>query len=163
LVEVSLTQGRIAIIDDEDWDLIKDYKWFAFKMCNTYYAVTNYYKEDRSRKLLLMHRLILDAQPGQRIDHKNRNGCDNRKENLRFASVAENAMNKESHTGTSIYKGVCWDRGKWKSSIATGRKSFHLGRFVSEKEAAKAYDKKAIELFGDFAKLNIQNSLNPGV
>jgi hypothetical protein len=162
LIEIPLTQGQVALIDDEDWDLVKGYKWFAFKMCNTYYAATSQHGGKRPRTLF-MHRLIMGANYEQRVDHRNRNGWDNRKDNLRFSSVSENAMNKVSSKGNSMYKGVCWDRGKWKASIAINGVNFHIGRFNSEEVAARAYDEKAKEMFGEFVLLNFKGSLNPEV
>lgn len=104
-----------------------------------------------------MHRAIMRTPQGKQIDHRNHDGLDNRRCNLRECSHIENMRNQlPQKTGTSRYKGVHWEkeRGKWRAQIKHTCKQMRLGRYASEKDAAKAYDKKAKELFGEFAYLN---------
>lgn len=109
-------------------------------------------------KSLRLHRLICDAKPGQVVDHINGNQLDNRKSNLRICTQAENVCNnrrlrkgKSSH----LFKGVHLSRsGRWVAQIQKNGKIYHLGTFDSEFDAARAYDKKAKELHGEFASLN---------
>lgn len=104
-----------------------------------------------------MHRIIMNLfDRNLFIDHINHNGLDNRKCNLRIVTNRQNHMNSRSFKGTSKYKGIYWHKAttKWCSRIMFMREIIYLGEFNNEEEAAKMYDKKAIELFGNFAKLN---------
>lgn len=161
--KIKLTQGKYALIDEEDFDLISQYKWYAKKIGNTFYAARaitvqgqNKHKNiKRKQKTIIMHREIMKnkLKQNQEIDHINGNGLDNRKCNLRLCNRSENMMNQRIKKGTSQYKGVRWDK-KWRAQITYNKKQKHLGFFNNEIDAAKAYDKKAKELFGEFAKLN---------
>ena len=134
------------IVDEEDFPLISAYKWYPHKFGNQFYASTS--------TGILMHRLIMNAKQGQLVDHKNRNGLDNRRENLRLCTQSQNLHNRPSIGGTSKYKGVSKVGNRWRSYIWKNYKRTHLGYFSSEEDAAKAYDKAAIKLIGDFAYLN---------
>lgn len=103
-----------------------------------------------------MHREVLKAPKGKEVDHKNRNKLDNRKENLRLCSRAENAINTPQKKGSSRYRGVKWDhtRNKWYVSLKFNGTSYFVGRFKDEDEAALAYNKEAVKLHGEFARLN---------
>ena len=107
-----------------------------------------------------MHREIMEAKRGIIVDHINRNGLDNRKENLRFVSRSQNAMNseREGYPYTSKYRGVCLGkrRKKWRAYICVGLKQKYLGYFYSEEEAAKAYDAAAKKYRGEYAFLNFK-------
>ena len=156
MIEISLTQGMVAFIDDEDFELVSQYKWGANRDGNTYYAATNTSRKQPPRKHIKMHRLIMGAKDGQLVDHINFNGLDNRKENLRFATVAENSHRQAVIKGKSKYRGVCWDkaRDKWVSRIRFNHTRITLGHFTSEIDAAKAYDAAASKYFGEFAFRN---------
>jgi len=152
---IPLTQGKFAIVDPEDFDELCQYKWTAAKSPNTFYAVRSV-----QGRQIRMHRLITSAPKGLVVDHRNHNGLDNRKENLRLCTRPENARNQRPQTGrSSKYKGVCWHKNqkKWTARVYSNGVTYHLGSFNSEIQAAKAYDKKARELFGQFACLNFPN------
>ena len=105
-----------------------------------------------------MHRAIMNAPKGVMVDHIDRNGLYNRKRNLRLCSRRENSYNRRGNSrGSSQHKGVFWHNvcGKWMAGITYNGKFSYLGVYVSEKDAAKAYDEKAKELFGEFAYLNL--------
>jgi hypothetical protein len=151
-MEITLTNNEICIIDDEDFLKIKNYNWYASKCKNITYA-TGYNKKDKQ----YMHRLIMNASKSEIIDHINNNGLDNRKQNLRICTVSQNAQNNRKRRDTSsIYKGVCYNKrnSKWMASLKINGKFKYLGEFKEEIDAAKAYNNKAIELFGEFANLN---------
>lgn len=158
-----LTQGYFTILDDEDYDKFKDLNWqIAKPNPNAYYAQTIIVGIP-----VLLHKLIMNADTLQYIDHINGNGLDNRKENLRFATASTNQANRRVHKKIgkhSIYKGVSFDKTAknkpWIAMIMKNRKSYHLGRFFTEKEAACAYDKKSVELFGEYAYLNFPKENN---
>lgn len=110
------------------------------------------------RKNILMHRLITEASKNKQVDHKNGNPKDNRLNNLRVCTDLENKWNSRKHKGThtSKYKGVFWDYGKYRVRLSYNYKRIDVGRFDNEIKAAEAYDQKAKELYGEFAKLNFE-------
>ena len=155
--EIQLTQGRVALVDDEDFERLNQWKWCAHKDGNMFYAIRSYKRKiDNKIKSILMHRLITDAKKGQIIDHKDRNGLNNQKSNIRFCTVSQNAQNRNPY-GNSKYLGVCWHKTgkKWQAGIVINNKSKYLGIYMCEKEAAKAYDKAALKYHGEFANFNI--------
>ncbi|KKN06040.1 hypothetical protein LCGC14_1081180 [marine sediment metagenome] len=155
---IPLTRGKFALVDDEDSELVNLFKWRAAKGRNTYYAVAWVcFKDDRSI-FIQMHRLILNSKPHEHTDHADMNGLNNQKYNIRKCNRSQNQHNRKSCIGSSQYKGVSWckDRGKWIVHIGINGKHLNIGRFISEIEAAKAYDAKAKELHGEFARLNFQ-------
>jgi len=143
---------HIVLIDDEDFELVSKYNWSLYGKDNKFYA------ENKSSDIyLIMHRLIMNAPPGQMIDHINGNGLDNRKENLRFCSKKENAWNQELRSdNTSGYKGVSWDKAKkkWMATIKVNYKRIFLGYYKIKEDAAIAYNNAAIKYFNEFARLN---------
>lgn len=155
--EIPLTQGLVALVDDEDYEELMQYKWHACKHKYTYYAFRNHQVYPGYRISVRMHRQIMRAQANEIIDHINGNGLDNRKENLRIVSSSQNAANRRAHAGSkSRFKGVSWHKqhGKWAAYICYNYKHKHIGLFRDEIEAAIAYDRKAIELFGEYARTN---------
>lgn len=105
-----------------------------------------------------MHNCILKKKCAKkRIDHIDGNGLNNQQANLRFATRSQNMANKRvKRNGSSKFKGVCWDKamGKWKACAQKDHTQFHLGYFIKEKDAAIAYNKAAIKIHGEFARLN---------
>ena len=158
---IPLTRGRLAIVDSEDFEQLSKHKWYAQKCKNSFYALRNT-KGSPTRTKEYMHRKIINAQEGQEIDHRNGNGLDNRRCNLRDCTRSQNNQNRHKTKGTSQYKGVSWYKNgnKWRTEIMLNLKRYHLGYFNSEIEAAKSYDKKAKELFGEFALLNFPTREN---
>jgi hypothetical protein len=158
---IPLTQDKFAIVDAEDYERFREYKWYAKKGYSTYYAGSGmrFFKDGKYAgvKQKLMHRLITNAPKGMMVDHINHNGLDNRKSNLRVCTREQNSHNLRPYRGgSSKYKGVSRHKrdGVFEVNIRHKRKLIYLGRFKDEVEAAKAYDKKADELFGEFAFLN---------
>lgn len=147
MAEIVLTNGKIVLVDEEDFIGLNKYRWYP----NKGYAVAKI-----NKKNVLMHRLILNLEGKIETDHINHNKLDNRKENIRFATRSQNAANQLKSRGTSKYKGVSWHkkRRKWQSGIKINYKAIYLGRHINEIEAARAYDKAAKRLFGEFALLN---------
>jgi len=144
--------GLFALIDDEDYGLVNQYDWYPVwrKASKTFYAKTS----DGSE--IYMHRLILNIRSSEHTDHKDHNGLDNQKSNIRICNHSQNQANRKSEGGTSKFKGVCWNKQakKWMARIKLNQKCIYLGYFGGEIEAAQAYDKKARELFGEFALTN---------
>lgn len=160
--EISLTKNKIALIDDQDYPLVKEYSWHA------YYSPHNqewYGATKIGDRTIYMHRFIMDAPSNVEVDHINRNGLDNRRANLRLASRQQNSWNGKLRSGgTSIYRGVNWAWGRecWEAKIRTKDKRIWLGYFPSEIEAAKAYDNAAREYHGEFASLNFPEPASVG-
>ncbi len=155
--EIQLTQGRVALVDDEDFPILHVHKWRCVCHERTFYAITNI-----NHKTTYMHRLVMRVPDGQDIDHCNRDGLDNRRANLRFCTQKENEGNKGKQTTpcTSVYRGVTFDprpknqRHPWRAQIGISDKHISLGYYATEKEAALAYNQAAPDHFGEFAWLN---------
>ena len=152
--EIFLTQGCVALINDEDYERINKYKW-----CATWVRYTRSYRAERTdnssgtKKTILMHRVIIDAPAGFYVDHINHDTLDNRKQNLRICTPQQNVFNsKKRIDNTSGYTGVNWHKisKKWRAQIRHSGKFIFLGSFSNKEEAHKVYQLKAKELFGEF-------------
>ena len=161
--EIELTQGKVALVDDEDYEYLSQWNWFAAKQSRAYYAKRTINRPHPDVKR--MHRVILEHHDvnldGLEVDHINGDGLDNRKENLRVATHLENSRNRRKHqckTNTHHpYKGITTRDGKrWISRIRVGDVRVCLGRFSTPEDAAKAYDEAAEKYFGEFARPNNQ-------
>jgi hypothetical protein len=151
--EIKLSQGKVALVDDGDFEWLNQWRWAAHKNGYVFYVVRVVYTP--TPKTIQIHRLITNAPKGMVVDHINGDGLDNRRENLRLCTVAENNKNRRRNSNnTSGYKGVRRDTYKYKAAIKSENKLIHLGMFSSPEDAARAYDKAAKEIFGKFAKLN---------
>ncbi|WP_212958645.1 HNH endonuclease [Paenibacillus albilobatus] len=155
--EIFLSQGKIAVVDDEDFDKLIKFKWHYAK---GYARHSCWVPGLNTSTSIWMHHVVLGICPDRKkvIDHINGNPLDNRKINLRIVTHQQNIFNKSPHRkSTSKYKGVYWykARSKWCSKIMLDGRYRHIGYFESEREAALAYNKAAKELFGDCAKLNV--------
>jgi hypothetical protein len=151
--EITLTQGKIALIDNEDFEKVSKFKWNANFQHTDWYA-----RSWKNGKRLLMHRFIMGIEDSNiLVDHRNHNTLDNQKTNLRIATKAQNCRNKKHRNNTrSIYSGVSWHKAsnKWIAKICVNYKNIHLGIFDIEGDAAIAYNMAAIQHFGEFANLN---------
>ena len=158
IMAIPLTQGFYALVDGEDFEELSKHKWRVQKTGNTFYARRAVGIKDK-QVAIYMHRFILNPPKRMETDHRNGNGLDNRRHNLRICTHAENLCNQikpQTRMTTSKYKGVHWDSNKQRWIAQIGGKRQYLGCFSSELEAAKAYNAKAKELFGKFANPNFQ-------
>lgn len=158
LRKIPLTQGYSAVVDAADYTWLSAWKWHAHITKRRVYAKRSETVNGK-RVTTLMHRQILNVSPEIQIDHKDGDGLNNRRSNLRPASNQQNCHNARGYQGkgSSKYKGVSWDknRRKWGAYIRVGGKVRNLGRFDSEMEAARVYDAAASAHFGEFAYLNL--------
>lgn len=161
--EIQLTQGKIAIVDDCDFEWLSGWKWYAKKAAGgLWYAARNDYVNGTKQppKTVRMHRELAKAMSLPHVDHQDGDGLHNWRENLRPCSCSQNQINRgPQRNNTSGFKGVSWHKvtQMWIATIRFQGKSKHLGCFPSPVKAAVAYDEKAFALFGDFAKLNFPN------
>lgn len=151
--EIKLTQGQIAFVDDEDYDFLMKWKWFADKGHTTFYA-----RARHKGKHIKLHRIILGVtNPEVHVDHKDHNGLNNCKSNLRIATRSQNKINQRKLPNkSSQFIGVSYSKreGKWYGYIKGNGKRQHLGLFKDEKSAALAYNEAAKKYYGEFATLN---------
>ncbi len=161
--QIILTKGKVAIVDDEDFERLNAFKWFYL---NSGYAGRGVYSAGGKRTVILMHRAVFNLEKRQRnsigelihIDHINHNTVDNRKENIRICTYSGNMSNKTAgKESTSNYLGVSWYKqsGKWVAHIRKHGHGKNLGYYTDERAAAKAYNEAAIKIHGKFANLNI--------
>jgi hypothetical protein len=168
---IPLTQGRYAIVDPADYPRLSRYKW---RLCrtkgkNALYAERSIRLPNGKYSRILMHRQIMEKINSNLryttynrrttnlvIDHMNGDGLDNRRANLRLATVAQNAWNSKKRNSRSGYKGVWFaaDKGLWRAAIVYHGRRIHLGYFKDKIAAAKAYDAAAIKYYKQFARPN---------
>jgi hypothetical protein len=153
-----LGHGLCALVDDEDYEFVRRFRWYALRRSNKQgrYVYSHFLSRGGT---VYLHRLLLLPEPDLEVDHVNGNGLDNRRANLRVATPSQNKSNRATIGGTSAYKGVSLSpetrrRKRWRARIMAGRREVHLGRFLTEAEAALAYNEAARAIFGEFAVLN---------
>ncbi len=160
---IQLNHGHVTSVDDEDYDKLNQFKWFAWynKDTHSYYAVKGTWI-NKKRGILYMHRFIMQVTGRSiKVDHRDHDTLNNQRSNLRLATHSQNCANRKSmKNSTSKYLGVHWDKSKnkWKVAIENNGVHLYIGVFAIEEDAAKAYDLKAVELHGEFANLNFKNT-----
>ncbi len=162
MAEVKLNRGFVTLVDDDDEERVNEYNWNVQQRRRTNYAYTVI-----GRRVVSLHRYIFGDKPRLVVDHINGNGLDNRKKNLRWATVSQNQMNARKplrrNGTTSRYRGVSFRADKnyskpWGVRIYVKGRRINVGYYADEEAAAKAYDKAAKKHHGEFANLNFDNS-----
>jgi len=157
---ILLTQNQLALVDNEDYDWLNQWKWYAQwnRGTESFYAARHSKQIKGKRTTIQMHRLILNLLDGVDGDHINGITLDNQRHNLRPDPEGRNTQNQKTpRNNTSGYKGVSWDKRarKWKTMVTFKNKKYYAGLFDIKEDAARAYNNKALELHGEFARLNI--------
>lgn len=151
-----LTRGLFSKVDDSDFDDLSQFNWqIAGNLdARTFYAQRNVFKDGKWKKEKL-HRRIMNCPQGLTVDHINGDGLDNRRINLRICTESENLKNrKHQKNAKNKYPGVYKSgKKKWGARIWTNGKTLYIGSYLTEIEAVKARESKAIELRGEFAKI----------
>lgn len=155
--QIPLTKGHVAIVDDDDYPIVSRYKWCF----DNGYAARKITLASKQYQKVLLHRFLTDAQPGQMVDHADGNPLNNTRANLRICNGTLNNANRRvmkirNAATSSQYRGVFKElrRNSWRASIGLNNRRIHLGNFPSEEAAARAYDAKARELYGEFSVCN---------
>lgn len=157
--QIPLSQGYFAIVDDEDYPIVSQYKW-------TYdngYAVRGIRLDGRRYRKILLHRFLTNARPGEFVDHRDGNRANNTRANLRICTKAQNATNRHvpAPNKASRYRGVSRThntKDRWSALIISQGQRYNLGSYPTEEDAARAYDMKARELHGEFAVTNFHEA-----
>jgi hypothetical protein len=160
--EISLTQGKVAMVDAADFEWLSQWKWQAVSPSGHWYAVRNQRDDAGKRRYISMHRFILNAPDGMEVDHIDANGLDNRRQNLRVATVAENRRNRRrARNNRSGFNGVAWAKHerKWRATVRVNGKQIHVGYYHDLIKAAVARDLATIEHYGEFVTLNFPRGL----
>lgn len=150
--QIPLTQGKVTIVDEADYNWLMQWKWcFGDR-----YAIRTPCVDGVRGSTIRMHRIIMQTPNNMDTDHINGDTLDNRRCNLRVVTHHQNSMNQKSVGGSSKFKGVSWHKtaNKWIAYITINGEMKHLGYFHKEADAAHAYNKSAIELYGEYARIN---------
>lgn len=162
--EITLTQGKVALVDDDDYESLSRHKWFAHRGACTWYAIRKPTRREAGcrmstgysdrRPAIRMHRVVMDAPGNLMVDHINHNGLDNRRCNLRLADDFQNQYNRRvSVANKTGYKGVSYIKAdrKWSATIRCMGNRNYLGRFDSPEAANAAYVQASKRLHGEFS------------
>lgn len=156
---IPLTRGKVAVVDDADYAKVSTAKWSAnpTQTPGKFYAALKSNGGNGKNTTVYMHRLIVDAKPGEEVDHKNNDGLNNQRSNLRVCTRTQNEWNKglgrNNKSGYfGVYRGPTFQR--WRSQVIVGRKLISFGYYDTAEEAARAYDARIKEFRGPFAVLN---------
>jgi hypothetical protein len=155
--EIQLTQGKVAIVDDEDFEYLNQFKWHTLKLAGKFYVGRKLTVSKCKRNQIFMHRFIMKPDKGMVIDHLDGNPLNNQKNNLRICTHSENMRNcKISINNTSGFKGVSFVKknNTYKSAIKLNKKTIYLGYYIDPIDAARAYNEAAVKYHGEFANLN---------
>jgi len=156
LHKIPLSHGKFAIVDEEDFARVSAFEWRAVRARQTndnWYAKRTESKDGATLNVY-MHRFILGVPGGVEVDHADRDGLNNTRENLRECSRSLNCANKQLERPASGYRGVSFVKGKWQARVTVDGRVRSLGVYLSAEEAARVRDAFVSQLYGEFAVLN---------
>ena len=151
---IPLTQNKVALVDRADFEWLSQYKWYAAKIGRRFYAC----RQEKGRTIL-MHREIMQAPKGMVVDHRKFNTLDNRRKYLRTCTQAQNVCNRRPRDNQSGFTGVHPQGDKWYAVVEHNGKQYYVRDFLDPAEAARARDRLALRLFGEFAWLNFPDEI----
>lgn len=155
VLTIPLSRGLVTTIDDEDFGLVGQNKWYAITDRNgKSYAVRNVKRADGTSRLLYLHKVICPSPPGMDTDHSDGDSLNNRRSNLRVATRAQNLANGKHRASKSGYRGVQRNGNRWNARVTFNGKHKHIGSFATPEAAARAFDAANIAIRGEFAQLN---------
>lgn len=152
---IELTQGKFAVVDDEDYEYISMFKWHL--SYSGYVASSVYNPETKRSKHLLMHRFLTPCPKGKQVDHIDGDRLNNCRDNLRICTLAENRSNSGRYTtNTSGHRGIQWrsDKKKWRARIFHDKKEYFLGYFADKDKAVEVWRRVAKLLYGEFVNFD---------
>lgn len=149
--EIKLTKGFITLVDDEDYQYLNQFKWHVLQP-----GISKYAARRINGVYYFMHRIIMKTPDSMQVDHIDHNGLNNQKSNMRNCTQHQNLMNTRKYTGRSKYLGVSFNKKYISAQISVNYKKIHLGYFMTEEAAARAYDEAAKRYFKQFANLNFK-------
>jgi hypothetical protein len=154
---IQLTKDKIALVDDEDYEYLNQWKWNAYKKTDSIFYAARCVWVDKKPKNIYMHRVIMKTERGMMCDHIDHDTLNNQKNNLRNCTRQQNQFNKNKYSvSKNKYKGVSFNGYSWIAKIQFNKKHYYLGTFKTEIDAAKAYDEDAKKYHGEFANLNFK-------
>jgi hypothetical protein len=148
---ITLKNGRQFQIDEQDWEKVKCIKWNVHIMKNGYKYVYTFQKLNEKRKMVYLHRVLMNCNGSLFVDHINGNPLDNRRSNLRLSTNRQNQWNQKRIRGAVPHKGVTFENGSFRSRIRINGKKKSLGQFKTAIEASNAYNKASLELHGSYS------------
>ena len=163
--EIKLTQNKVALVDDEDYEYLNQWKWHVKKVKGSWYYAARSQHNGSIVINVMIHRVIMLTPKGDVVDHLDGNGLNCQKYNMRNCSQKQNCRNKRPQKNkNTLYKGVSFvnrfsfgENHKYiRAEIIVNKKYIHLGYFKTQEEAAIAYDTAAKEYFGEFANSNFK-------
>lgn len=160
--EINMHRGYKVLVDDADYDDLMQFNWYPAIIPPRYVYAVRHVKNKGVQKRIYLHRYLIGAQKGQLVDHKNGNTLDCRRSNLRIATPSQNTRNRKPF-GKSKYMGVCLNkngRKKWSARIVINNNQIQLGYFLTEVEAAQAYNDATIKYgVSEYAHINLIDNL----
>lgn len=157
--EIKLTRGYIALVDNDDFKYLNQWRWHTAKIGNIFYARRSVYIPNNRKVIKIhMHREIMLPPYDKFIDHIDHNGLNNQRANLRICTLTQNMINRDTPNKTG-FRGLSCNSKGYSASIRVNRIRIYLGTYKTKEEAARVYDKAAIKYFGEFAQLNYKNEM----